>query len=165
MIRCRENRGMEVNLLPKPVPHSSSCNGLCHGAGDPKEAGCRTKCVAFSCAISYSTFTYTEFDFLFSLATAITCFCNIVEEFDSKGQPVTDLTRHTPLGSEAQPPAPVARRCHGCHCPAPGQAAGRQWPHTRHPLLRAYVWPPRSSPQLKTSISQDGHDMRPWETL
>lgn len=34
---CRENKGVEVNLLPKTVPHSSSCNGLCCGAGNPKE--------------------------------------------------------------------------------------------------------------------------------
>lgn len=36
---CRENKGMELNLLPKTVPHSSSCNGLCREAVDPKEVG------------------------------------------------------------------------------------------------------------------------------
>lgn len=66
---------MEVNLLPKPVPHSSRCNGLCHGAGDPKETGCRAKCIALSCAIKVcSTFIYTEFDFVFPLATDIAYF-------------------------------------------------------------------------------------------
>lgn len=52
MTRCGENRGMEVNLLPKPVPHSSGYSGLCHGAGDPKEAGCRAAHPALSSAIS-----------------------------------------------------------------------------------------------------------------